>query len=178
MNKPLLDVKLRLPTGKDGPAVFQLINHCPPLDTNSLYCNLLQCTHFADTSVVATLKDELVGFISGYLIPGQTNTLFIWQVAVANEARGQGLGTRMLKNILSRPQCDQVVCLETTITESNRASWALFEGLAEKLDARINTSVLFDRNQHFAGRHESEILVRIGPFNLSSSRVANNHEER
>ena len=177
MNNSLLDIKLRLPTGKDGPTVFQLINHCPPLDSNSLYCNLLQCTHFADTSVAATVRDELVGFISGYLIPGQTDTLFIWQVAVANEARGQGLGTRMLKNILSRPQCDQVVYLETTITESNRASWALFEGMAEKLDAQTNTSVLFDRKQHFAGGHESEILVCIGPFNLSSSGEANNHEE-
>jgi L-2,4-diaminobutyric acid acetyltransferase len=168
MNNSLLDITLRPPTDKDGPAVFQLINRCPPLDTNSLYCNLLQCTHFAETSVAATINDEIVGFISGYLIPGQTDTLFIWQVAVSNEARGQGLGTRMLKNILSRPLCDQVVYLETTITESNRPSWALFEGIAEKLTAQINTSVLFDRNRHFAGEHESEVLVRIGPINSSS----------
>lgn len=168
MNNALLDINLRLPTDKDGAAVFQLINRCPPLDTNSLYCNLLQCTHFAETSITATIKDDLVGFISGYVIPGRTDTLFIWQVAVDNEARGQGLGTRMLKDILSRPQCNQVVYLETTITESNRPSWALFEGIAEKLAAQINTSVLFDRNQHFAGKHESEVLVRIGPINSSS----------
>lgn len=165
MSNYSLDIKLRPPTDKDGAAVFRLINQSPPLDTNSLYCNLLQCTHFANTSVAAIIKDRLVGFISGYLIPKQPGTLFIWQVAVADEARGQGLGTRMLKNILSRSRCCQVSYLETSITESNRASWALFEGMASKLRTQINTSVMFDRDEHFEGEHESEILVRIGPFN-------------
>lgn len=149
----------------DGAAAFRLISLCPPLDTNSLYCNLLQCTHFAETSVTAKKKDELVGFVSGYIIPKRPDTLFIWQVAVSDEARGQGLGSRMLKNILSRPQCSHITFLETTITESNRASWALFESMADKLCSQVNTSVMFDQDKHFDGGHESEVLVRIGPFN-------------
>ncbi len=164
MSNNASDINLRPPTDQDGSTVFRLISQCPPLDTNSLYCNLLQCTHFANTSVAALDKDKLVGFCSAYLIPEQADTLFIWQVAVAEEARGQGLGARMLKTILNRPQCNQVAYLETTITESNRASWALFEGMAKKLETRISSSVLFDKDQHFSGSHESETLVRIGPF--------------
>ncbi len=164
MSNDALDIKLRTPTDQDGAAVYRLISQCPPLDANSLYCNLLQSTHFSGTSVAAIDKDVLVGFCSAYLIPERPNTLFIWQAAVAEEARGQGLGGRMLHHILNRPQCNQVVYLETTITESNRASWALFEGMAEKLKTQISSSVLFDKHQHFSGDHESEILVRIGPF--------------
>ncbi len=165
MSKPLHKVDLRIPTTEDGASVFRLVSDCSPLDTNSMYCNLLQCTHFANTSVAAIYKDELVGFTSGYLIPERPGTLFIWQVAVAEKARGQGLGTRMLASILSRSQCCQVTYLETTITASNRASWALFEGLADKLRAQVNTSVMFERDKHFIGQHDTETLLRLGPFN-------------
>ena len=159
---------LRPPTPNDGASAFRLIGRCPPLDTNSMYCNLLQCTHFAGTSVTAVrtvnTNEELVGFISAYLIPDREDTLFIWQVAVDERARGTGLAGSMLKHILDRSQCSQISHLETTITESNKASWALFESLANKLQTTLHKSVMFDRDLHLAGEHDTEFLVRIGPF--------------
>ncbi len=144
--------------------VHQLVAQCPPLDPNSIYCNLLQCTHFSGTSVAADIEGELVGFISGYRPPQQISTLFIWQVAVGEKARGQGLASRMLVNILARDECKEVDHLETTITEDNQASWALFQGLADKLQTTLTQSPQFDRELHFAGQHDTEVLVRIGPF--------------
>ncbi|QIL90121.1 diaminobutyrate acetyltransferase [Microbulbifer sp. SH-1] len=160
-------VLLRRPVSEDGAAVHRLIGNCPPLDTNSLYCNLLQASHFSATSVAAELDGRLVGFISGYLIPERPDTLFIWQVAVAEQGRGMGLAGRMLREILDRPACTQVRHLETTITPDNDASWALFRSLARKLDANCCDSVLFDRERHFNGQHDSEMLLRIGPFAAS-----------
>jgi L-2,4-diaminobutyric acid acetyltransferase len=157
-------VVLRIPLPEDGMDVYKLVKSCPPLDTNSVYCNLLQCSHFAGTSVAADSNGELVGFISGYLVPGRPETLFVWQVAVAEQARGQGLASRMLQHILERSDCDAVTHIETTITEENRASWALFEGLANKLGTELTSSVMFDQEMHFDGQHDSEMLVRIGPF--------------
>lgn len=178
MNDSQLKIKLRSPSSNDGAAVFRLISQCPPLDTNSLYCNLLQCAHFTETSVVAECDDEVVGFTSGYLMPERPGTLFIWQVAVDEKIRGQGLASRMVTFILSRSKCCQVTYLETTITESNRASWALFTSLAGKLRSQINTSSMFDRDLHFDGEHESEILARIGPFNrvLITNHTRGSHE--
>jgi L-2,4-diaminobutyric acid acetyltransferase len=129
-----------------------------------MYCNLLQCTHFSATSVAAEKEGDIVGFISGYRQPDNPDTLFIWQVAVGEKARGQGLAGRMLRDILSRQQEGQIKFIETTITPDNRASWALFESLANKLGAELNHTVMFDRQQHFAGQHETEMLVRIGPL--------------
>ena len=157
-------LELRPPRPEDGMSVFQLVAQCPPLDPNSIYCNLLQCSHFADTSVAAVCQGELVGFVSGYLVPDRPDTLFVWQVAVGAMARGQGLATQMLRNILKRPQCNQVSYVETTITSSNRASWALFEGLAKKFNTELASSLLFDRGKHFDGGHDSEMLVRVGPL--------------
>ncbi len=157
-------ITLRAPAAEDGSAVYELIAQCPPLDTNSMYCNLLQCTHFSATSVAAEKEGDIVGFISGYIQPDNPDTLFIWQVAVGEKARGQGLAGRMLRDILSRQPQGQIKFIETTITPDNRASWALFESLANKLGAELNHSVMFDRQQHFAGQHETEMLVRIGPL--------------
>ena len=39
-----------------------------------------------------------------------------------------------------------------------------FRRLARKLDAPLNERVMFDKEQHFAGQHETEMLVHIGPF--------------
>jgi L-2,4-diaminobutyric acid acetyltransferase len=157
------EIALRSPRAEDGAAVYQLIANCPPLDTNSMYCNLLQCAHFSATSVAAEADGEIVGFISGYIQPDKPDTLFIWQVAVGEKARGQGLAGRMLKEILARPACEAVRFIETTITPDNQASWALFESLTKKLNTELNRSVMFDRQQHFAGQHETEMLARIGP---------------
>lgn len=167
-NAPEQAISLRVPTSTLGAPVHALIAACPPLDPNSLYCNLLQCSHFANTSVAAFLGDQLVGFISGYIIPGQPDTLFVWQVAVHEKGRQQGLASRMLHHILARDVCRPVRFIETTITEDNAASWRLFLSFAEKMAAETHKSIKFDRQQHFAGRHDSEWLLRIGPFDTVS----------
>ena len=167
MNNFKIELELRAPIAKDGHAVSELIAQCPPLDTNSMYCNLLQCTHFSSTSVAAFKQGELVGFISGYLTPEQPECLFIWQVAVGEYARGLGLATHMLKHILARPHCRNASYVETSITETNQGSWALFKGLARKFDTKIDTSVMFDKEHHFQGKNDTESLVRIGPLSRS-----------
>ena len=55
------DITFRKPESQDGSRVHKLISECKPLDENSVYCNLLQCTHFADTSVAAEMDGDLVG---------------------------------------------------------------------------------------------------------------------
>lgn len=158
------DIVLRVPDADDGPALYDLIAACPPLDQNSRYCNLLQVTHFAETAVVADLDGEVVGAITGYLKPGDPGTLFIWQVAVHERARGRRLATRMMEEIANRDVCRQVRFLETTIEPDNAASWKAFEKFADARDAPSNQSLLFSRERHFAGTHGDEVLLRIGPF--------------
>lgn len=164
----LTSLTLRAPALTDGMDVHRLIEHSPPLDTNSSYCNLLQCSHFSGTSVIAKTNGSPVGFISGYLIPERPDTLFVWQVAVAKQARGQRLAAKMLSHILARPHCSNVCYIETSITEDNQASLSVFKGLAKALDADITSTPWMEKERHFSGQHDSEPLVRVGPFTHSA----------
>lgn len=154
------------PSKDDGLAVSRLINACPPLDSNSVYCNLLQCHHFAETSVAAKKEGDLVGFVSGYLIPDNPSILFIWQVAVDEQVRGHGLASQMIQEIIGRPNNTEITWLETTITADNKASLALFENIARELGGMVKRTVMFDKQQHFNNKHDSEYLMRVGPLGL------------
>lgn len=162
-----IEFSFKHPSSEDGHRVHKLVQNSPPLDQNSLYCNLLQCSHFASTSIAAFLGDEMVGFISGYIKPhshGEPKTLFVWQVMVAEVARGQGLASRMLEQLITSDAVNGVMFVETTITANNAGSWALFEKLAGSLNADFKKSPLFDKNAHFKQKHDTEILMRIGPL--------------
>lgn len=159
------DLIFRKPKDTDGYAVHDLIKDCPPLDRNSVYAYLLLCTHHADTCVLVENDGELIGFLSAYIPPGEEDTLFVWQVAVAAEGRGLGLATRMLNEILERPEMAHINQIQTTITRDNAASWRLFESFAESVDANCSNEVMFCRKEHFEGRHKTEHLVTIKPIN-------------
>lgn len=155
---------IRAPRREDGAAVWQLVADTAGLDDNSMYCNLLQCSHFAATCALAERGGAVVGWVSGYIPPEHPETYFVWQVCVAAEARGQGLAKRLIAAVLARPACAEVKTVQSTITRDNAASWALFGAIAETLDAEMIRAPHFRREDHFAGRHETEFLVTIGPF--------------
>lgn len=157
-------VHFRAPTPEDGAAVWRLIRETGALDENSLYCNLLQCDHFADTCLLAERDGEVVGWVSGYIVPNEPDTLFIWQVGVAQAARGQGLAGRLLEKVIERPACKNVRRMKTTITRDNAASWALFRRFAQRLDAPVGTAAHFTEAAHFDGAHDTEYMVTIGAF--------------
>ncbi len=115
---------LRKPVATDGPAIWKLVRACKPLDENSLYANLIQAEHFRDTCVVAEIGDEVVGWISGHIIP-QSGEIFVWQVAVGEKARGLGLGKTMLLDLVDRDAVKQAKFMKTTITKRMRLMGAV-----------------------------------------------------
>lgn len=161
------DLVLRQPSPADGAAIHALIQACPPLDVNSAYAYLLLSHHFADTCVVVQGPGQLLGYLSGYVPPGQPDTFFVWQVAVHAQGRGQGLGQRMLNHVLQRPAARHTQFVETTVSPSNGPSRAMFHRLAVTLGTTLQEFPLFTKDMFGKGtEHEDEKLLRIGPFNL------------
>ena len=153
-------VTFRKPLREDGAQIWELIRACKPLDENSMYCNLIQADHFRDTCVVAELDGEVVGWISGHMIPNE-DAFFVWQVAVSPKARGLGLGRKMLTHLIDRDECAEAGTLKTTITEDNDASWALFRSFARRIGGDLSDEPHYHEEDHFGGQHDTEHMVTI-----------------
>lgn len=131
------------------------------LDVKPRYAYALWCRDFAATSIVARLGGRVVGYISGYRRPDAPETLFVWQVAVHEAARGRRMAATMLDELVDRVGATY---LETTITADNAASIALFSGLAERHGADVDRTELFGHAE-LGADHDPEFLYRIGPLN-------------
>jgi L-2,4-diaminobutyric acid acetyltransferase len=154
-------ITFRKPRKTDGADIWRLINGTGKLDVNSMYCNLLQCDHFADTCILAEMDGAIVGWISGYLPPDDNRTFFVWQVAVDEAARGRGVAKKMLTKLMRRPGVHQVRRMQTTITKDNAASWALFRSFARDSGGEMDDEPHFRAEDHFDGAHDTEHLVTI-----------------
>ncbi|NLO21956.1 MAG: diaminobutyrate acetyltransferase [Syntrophomonadaceae bacterium] len=162
--KQFKSLELRSPRIEDGGAVWQLVKETRSLDLNSPYSYLILCKFFNKTCVVAEHNGQIVGFISGFNPPEKPDVLFIWQVAVAESQRKKGLGLRMLKTLLKRPECKEVQFLELTVNPSNHPAISLYAKLARDMETSYTISECFSKDMFPAGNHEPELLYRIGPF--------------
>lgn len=141
------------------------------VDSNSPYSYLMLVEYFADTCAVAVVDGdgdggndgELVGFVTGFRVPADPSTLFIWQIAVSPHRRGLGIGAKLLDGLADRSAVPRLRFLEATVTPGNDASEGLFRAFAAARGADCVEDDLFAATD-FPGSHDAEVRFRIGPF--------------
>lgn len=156
--------RFRMPTVADGAAMWALVRDIGTLEPNSAYCYLLMGAHFAETCLLAERDGEPVGLVVGFRSPAQPEVVFVWQVGVREDARGQGVAQELLRRLLAQRACAGVRFLEATVAPSNRASAALFRGLARDLGVPCAVTPAFPSELFPEGAHEREDLYRVGPL--------------
>ncbi|TWE14681.1 diaminobutyrate acetyltransferase [Prauserella muralis] len=156
-------VVIESPSKADGASLWRIARDSQKLDLNSSYAYLLWCHDFADTSVVARVDGETVGFVIGYRRPGTPDRALVWQVAVDDSQRGRGLAGKLLDALFARLVSEGVRYLDTTVTPDNEASIRLFQSFAKRWDATLERSELFAAAD-FPDAHEPEDLFSIGPL--------------
>lgn len=158
------DIEFRAPKPEDGKEIHSLVKKSKVLDVNSEYLYLLLGVHFSKTCVVACDGKKIIGFVSAYIMPDKSESLFVWQIAVDSDYRKRGIALKMLENLLKRPELQKIRQLELTISPSNISSQNLFKSLAAKLGLKISEES-FLSSDFFNGDHEEENLFIIGPIN-------------
>lgn len=153
-------VQFRHPVTADGATMWSLVKQCGSLDLNSSYAYLMACRNWSETCVFAENDSGPVGVVIAYCLTARPDVLFVWQVGVAPQHWGRGLGRAMLLWLVDRTA---PLWLETTVTPGNAASRALFSGLARDLKVEVVTSPWLS-SADFPDTHEGEDLFQIGPF--------------
>lgn len=156
-------ISLRPASPADAAPLWRLIGDVGTLERNSCYAYLLLCAHFGATCLMAERGGRLVGFVLAYRPPSDPDQVFVWQVGVAPEARGAGLGGRLLEALVAQPACAGVRYLTATVSDDNAASMKLFTGFARRRGVACEVGPGFPAAL-FAEPHEDENLLRIGPL--------------
>ncbi|SER74929.1 diaminobutyrate acetyltransferase [Salisediminibacterium halotolerans] len=150
------------PTKFDGKKMWALVKEST-LDLNSAYKYLMMAEYFSETCVIVKEKDDVVGFITGFIEPDAPDTVFVWQIGVAPSQQGKGLASKMLSELITRPACRDVRYVEATVTADNEASKALFTRFAKKNGTDLNVFETFPEDA-FPDGHDAEFTYRIGPI--------------
>ena len=159
------NIQIKNPDSDYGYQISELIKNSPPLDLNSTYLYFIQSHYFNKTCAIAVNEiDRVIGFVSGFQDPRKKDTLFIWQVAISEDARGNGLASKLIHFILQEHPHMQFI--ETTITKDNASSISLFNKISQELNTNIIEEPFLDKTKHFLNQHDSENLFRIGPFKI------------
>ncbi|WP_158736456.1 diaminobutyrate acetyltransferase [Alteribacillus sp. YIM 98480] len=154
----------RHPNINDGKKVWELVREIDVLDLNSSYYYLILCEYFSNTCMIAENEGEIVGFVSGFRHPEHHDILFVWQVAVAESERGEGLATTLIQKLLKSDECSDIKAIQTTISPSNKASLALFRKLSEQLGANMVKTLRFSPDAFPGNEHEAEQTYEISPI--------------
>jgi L-2,4-diaminobutyric acid acetyltransferase len=131
---------IREPEKNDAKHIYDLVKKSKVLDLNSQYLYLLQSTHFKNSCSVALFENQIIGFVSGYYLPNENDSLFIWQVAVDENHRGKNLALNLIDNIVSRKNIRYLI---STVSPSNISSQIVFEKFAKKYEANIKKAHYF-----------------------------------
>lgn len=144
--------------------MWRLARDAGALEANSAYCYLLMCREFGETCVLAEEAGAPAGFVMAFRPPERPDAVFVWQVGVSPAHRGRGVGGGLLGALARRASGRGVRYLEATVAPSNKASRALFESFARRMDAPIRWLPGYSPELFPEGAHEEETLLRVGPF--------------
>lgn len=165
-------ITYRTPMLDDAADMWSVVDESAELDGNAAYTYLMACRNFAGTSVIAEVDGELAGVVTGYPLPSDPQRLFVWQVGVRESFRGMGIAGGMIDELLRRRENVAVQYIETTVTERNKASRALFDRVAQQFEAELTEQPCFIED-HFPDNqtHDGEPLLIIGPIRRWSTTI-------
>lgn len=157
---PASEVSLRPADDEDARAVKKLARRCPPLEAYPRHQYKILLRHAGNVCCVAESGDGIQGYVMGIPSARRSGVYFMWQIGVAPEQRGTGLGRRLLAYVERRLAAADYDTLEVTVDPENDTSCRLFEaadyrnisrreGPAVRVDGRWAVRDYYGPDAHF-----------------------------
>ncbi len=152
---------LRLPVPEDAEKLSTITPQTGQDLAGDLIGELAEFDCYRKTSVVAELDGQPVGVALAYIPPYDPETLFIWQLTLAEHEQDKGLASLMLGQLIRREACVGVTRVQTTISADNEPAWSLFRRFARWQRSRLDIRPFITQALDPHRRHEGENMVTI-----------------
>lgn len=102
----------------------------------------IMADHFGDTFFIAKRENEdndvdVLGFMMGFVSRKMNGELFVWQIAVSENAQGESIGSKLLQHTIDyAKKVDDCNAVIATVETDNMPSQKLFEKFGFKIDSR------------------------------------------
>jgi phosphoribosylamine--glycine ligase len=103
------------------------VSGCPPLEAYPQHVYRILLRHFGSCSFVAEREGRVLGFVLGLVSHRHPGTYFLWQIGVAPDQQGTGLGRRLLRHVESELVGLGLGRVDVTVDPLNDPSRRLFE---------------------------------------------------
>jgi len=108
-------------------ALQGFVSGCPPLEAYPQHVYRILLRHFGTCTFVAEREGRILGFVMGLASHRRPGTYFLWQIGVAPDQQGTGLGKRLLRHIEAELVELGLERIDVTIDPLNDPSRRLFE---------------------------------------------------
>jgi L-2,4-diaminobutyric acid acetyltransferase len=114
----------------DVDEIRKFVKHSKPLDLHTVFTYWTLFKYFGDTCFVLEKEGRIIGFISGLLCSNQPDTLYLWQIGIDPDYRGNRYAEILIKRVVAAARAKGCKGLQITIAPENRSSYRLFSRFA------------------------------------------------
>lgn len=113
------------------------------------YVYWMMCKFYVSSNFVAVDDNSrIAGFLCA--IPDEKKeSYFIWQIVVNEEYRGQGIGRKLLNNLLICANKEKIKKIVLTIDVNNNISKSMFEKFAKDMNSELKLDGEYKYEQAF-----------------------------
>ncbi|MEA1885690.1 MAG: GNAT family N-acetyltransferase [Bacteroidota bacterium] len=135
-------IKIDTLKGTDFLKIHQLAGEIDGIVQHPGHVYKIMADHFGDTFFIAREENEdneieILGFMMGFVSRKMKGELFVWQIAVSDNAQGKGIGSKLLQHTIDYAikanDCNAVIA---TVETDNRPSQKLFEKFGFIIDSQ------------------------------------------
>lgn len=114
----------------DVDEIRKFVRRSKPLDLHTVFTYWTLFKYFGDTCFVLEKDGRIIGFVSGLLSSSQHGMLYLWQIGIDPDYRGNRYAEILLKRVVEAARAKDCKGLQVTIAPENRSSYRLFSRFA------------------------------------------------
>lgn len=146
-----LSLNLRPCTAEDVDEVRRFVASCAPLEVHTAFTYWVTFEHWGDFCFVLLKEDRITGYVSAIGSGRHRDTIYLWQIGVAEELRHRGMAQHLISAVVGAAVAKGYRTAQVSIAKDNEASRRAFERYATSRGNRFTAMKEISLRDSFSG---------------------------